>query len=128
MTINYVLFENNLTSDPNDYMAIVQPTGTADLDDIIERIMDETVMSPENLCDALVEMSNTPLILGDGVRRYQQLFRERVVESGIISEVRKDNNRDVAYQLGLDHYICKFQFICLKLFTGLLCFVFRLFF
>lgn len=39
MPINYSLFENNLTSDPDDYMAMVQPVGTADLDVIIERMI-----------------------------------------------------------------------------------------
>lgn len=38
MTIPYVLVENNLTSDPNDYYALVKPAGSADLDDIVERI------------------------------------------------------------------------------------------
>lgn len=40
MSINYVLLENNLTSDPDDHMAMVQPTGTAELDDIIERMIE----------------------------------------------------------------------------------------
>jgi hypothetical protein len=39
MPIQYALFENNLTSDPDDYMAMVQPIGTADLDMIIERMI-----------------------------------------------------------------------------------------
>jgi len=39
MTIDYVLFENHLTSDPDDYMAMVQPKGTAELEDIIERMI-----------------------------------------------------------------------------------------
>jgi len=39
MSINYVLHENNLTSDPDDYMALVQPVGTAELEDVIERIV-----------------------------------------------------------------------------------------
>ncbi len=39
MPINYVLFENNLTSDPDDYMALVQPTGTADLEAVIARMI-----------------------------------------------------------------------------------------
>ncbi|MCB8978705.1 MAG: DUF4469 domain-containing protein [Ardenticatenaceae bacterium] len=39
MPIQYALFENNLTSDPDDYMALVQPIGTADLDVIIERMI-----------------------------------------------------------------------------------------
>jgi len=49
MPINYVLFENNLTSDPTDYMAMVQPTGTAELEDVIERIIQQgsTVTRPD---------------------------------------------------------------------------------
>ena len=31
MTINYALFENHLTSDPDDYAAKVKTNGTADL-------------------------------------------------------------------------------------------------
>ncbi len=41
MPIQYALFENNLTSDPDDYMALVQPIGTADLDVIIERMIQQ---------------------------------------------------------------------------------------
>ena len=41
MPINYVLFENHLTSDPTDYMAVVQPTSTAELEDVIERIIQQ---------------------------------------------------------------------------------------
>ncbi|MCB9418639.1 MAG: DUF4469 domain-containing protein [Ardenticatenaceae bacterium] len=41
MPIQYALFENNLTSDPDDYMAMVQPVGTADLDMIIERMIQQ---------------------------------------------------------------------------------------
>jgi hypothetical protein len=40
MPVNYALFENNLTSDPDDYMAMVQPTGTAELEDVIERMIE----------------------------------------------------------------------------------------
>lgn len=40
MSTNYVLHENKLTSDPNDYMARVRPTGTADFDDIVSRIIE----------------------------------------------------------------------------------------
>jgi hypothetical protein len=39
MSINYILVENNLTSDPDDYAARVQPAGTAELQDVIERII-----------------------------------------------------------------------------------------
>lgn len=51
MTIDYVLFENNLTSDPDDYMAMVQPKGTAELEDVIERMIAQgsTVVKPDIL-------------------------------------------------------------------------------
>jgi hypothetical protein len=39
MTINYSLAENNLTSDPDDYVAMVQPVATAGLEDVIERMV-----------------------------------------------------------------------------------------
>lgn len=38
MPIRYVLRENNLTDDPDDYMAKVQPGGTVDMEDIIREI------------------------------------------------------------------------------------------
>jgi hypothetical protein len=34
MSINYILVENHLTSDPGDYWALVQPVGTAELEDV----------------------------------------------------------------------------------------------
>lgn len=40
MPIPYALFENNLTSDPDDYLALVQSTGAADLETVIERMME----------------------------------------------------------------------------------------
>lgn len=39
MTINYVLFENTLTDDPSDYRAVVRPKSTAELEDVIERMV-----------------------------------------------------------------------------------------
>ncbi len=41
MAIKYVLLENNLTADPDDYVAHVQPVGTADLETVIERIIQQ---------------------------------------------------------------------------------------
>jgi hypothetical protein len=41
MSIRYVLFENNLTSDPNDYAATVQAAATADLDAVIDRVIQQ---------------------------------------------------------------------------------------
>jgi len=41
MTINYALFENHLTSDPDDYAAKVQTNGTADLEAVAQRMIDQ---------------------------------------------------------------------------------------
>lgn len=41
MTINYELRENHLTSDPNDYYAGVQTSGSVDLDAIVQRMIDQ---------------------------------------------------------------------------------------
>lgn len=41
MAINYALFENHLTSDPDDYAASIQTNGTADLDAIAQRMIDQ---------------------------------------------------------------------------------------
>ncbi len=41
MTISYALYENHLTSDPDDYMALVQSKGTAELEDVIERMIEQ---------------------------------------------------------------------------------------
>ncbi len=40
MSISYVLSENNLTDEPNSYVARVQPTGTAELDNVIARMIE----------------------------------------------------------------------------------------
>lgn len=41
MSINYALFENNLTTDPNDYAAMVQITGSVNLEEIAQRMIDQ---------------------------------------------------------------------------------------
>ncbi len=41
MPIEYALFENNLTSDPADFAAVVQITFTADTDALIQRVLDQ---------------------------------------------------------------------------------------
>jgi len=55
MPINYALFENNLTSDPNDYAAQVQTTASADLDAIVRRIIDQGSTSTEADIAAVLE-------------------------------------------------------------------------
>ena len=40
MSINYATFENNLTSDPDDYTALVISKGTVEIDGIIERMLE----------------------------------------------------------------------------------------
>jgi DNA-binding domain/Domain of unknown function (DUF4469) with IG-like fold len=51
MAIRYSLFENALTSDPDDYKALVQLTGSADFDLIAQRITERgsTVTKPDLL-------------------------------------------------------------------------------
>jgi hypothetical protein len=51
MPIQYALFENNLTSDPDDYAASVQISGSADGDDLVQDIVDQgsTVGKPDIL-------------------------------------------------------------------------------
>ena len=51
MPIKYALFENNITSDPDDYAAIVQISGSADGDDLVQDIVDQgtTVNKPDIL-------------------------------------------------------------------------------
>ncbi len=39
--IVYIVLENHLTTDPDDYMAIVQPSGTATQEDVIEHIIQQ---------------------------------------------------------------------------------------
>jgi hypothetical protein len=41
MSIRYALFENPLSSDPKDHTAKVKPAGTATLDDVIARMIDQ---------------------------------------------------------------------------------------
>jgi len=40
MPIHYALFENNVTSDPDDYAAVVQAIDSADLDALIRRMLE----------------------------------------------------------------------------------------
>lgn len=51
MTIHYVLQENRLTSDPDDYMAMVHARGTAGENEVIQRMIDQgsTVNRPDIL-------------------------------------------------------------------------------
>ncbi|NQU21298.1 MAG: DUF4469 domain-containing protein [Candidatus Nealsonbacteria bacterium] len=51
MPIQYALFENNLTADPDDYAATVQISGSADGDDLVQDIVDQgsTVGRPDIL-------------------------------------------------------------------------------
>ena len=51
MAINYALFENHLTSDPDDYAAQVRITGSAGLEVVAKRMIDQgsTVTKPDIL-------------------------------------------------------------------------------
>jgi len=51
MPVQYALFENHVTTDPNDYAGIVQVSGSADGDDLVQDIIDQgsTVTRPDIL-------------------------------------------------------------------------------
>ena len=51
MPIKYALFENHITADPDDYMAMVEISGSADGDSLVQDIIDQgtTVNKPDIL-------------------------------------------------------------------------------
>nr|VFJ57972.1 MAG: protein of unknown function (DUF4469) with IG-like fold [Candidatus Kentron sp. DK] len=67
MPINYALFENHLTSDPNDYAAQVQFTGSTDLDTIVRRITEQGSTWSE---------SDIKAVLGETIRVCESLLLE----------------------------------------------------
>ena len=70
MSINYALFENHLTSDPDDYAAQVKITGSADLEALAERMIDQgsTVTKPDILAVLEDTIKATESCLLDGYR------------------------------------------------------------
>lgn len=77
MPIHYALFENNLTSDPNDYAAQVQITASVDLDGLAQRMIDQgsTVTKPDILA-----------VLEDAIKACESLLLEgsRVNFGGLV--------------------------------------------
>jgi hypothetical protein len=70
MPINYALFENSLTTDPNDYYATVQIAGTADLDTIAARISENgSVLAKADILAVLEASASTiATLLTEGQR------------------------------------------------------------
>ena len=70
MSIHYALFENHLTSDPDDYAAQVKITGSADLEALAERMIDQgsTVTKPDILAVLEDTIKATESCLLDGYR------------------------------------------------------------
>ncbi len=70
MAIKYALFENNLTSDPDDYNAVVQITAGVDTDAIIRRVLDQgsTVTEADLRASAADLVKATRSFLLDGAR------------------------------------------------------------
>ena len=62
MAIHYVLRENKATEDPNDYFAVVVPTGIADEDEFLERM--EGAGSTLKRPDMVAFMELAPQVLG----------------------------------------------------------------
>ena len=48
MALNYALFENHLTTDPTDYMAVVQNQQSKTQDDVIDLYMDDLASGARN--------------------------------------------------------------------------------
>lgn len=67
MPIHYALFENNLTADPADYAAQIQITGSADLDQIAGRMIDQ---------GSTVTRADILAVLEDAVTACEGLLRE----------------------------------------------------
>ena len=87
MSINYSLFENNLTSNPNDYTAVVQNQTSRSKEDIIEEMISRgsTVTKAEALSvleefEAAVERA---LIKGDSIN--MPLFRISASIQGVFN-------------------------------------------
>jgi len=70
MPINYALFENNVTADPDEHAATVQMTDTTDLDALIRRMIERG--STTTRADILAEMKDAigacESMLLDGMR------------------------------------------------------------
>ena len=70
MPIHYALFENNVTSDPEDYAAVVQAIDSADLDALIRRMLERG--STTTRADILAVMEDAigacEALLLDGMR------------------------------------------------------------
>ncbi len=65
MPIDYALFENNLTSDPDDYAAIVQIAGSWDLDTIADKIVARG--STVGKADVLAVLTDAESVCAEGV-------------------------------------------------------------
>ena len=70
MPINYALFENNLTSDPDDYNAVVQITFSADTEALIQRVLEQgsTVTEADLRASAADLVQATKSLLLEGAR------------------------------------------------------------
>lgn len=70
MPINYALFENNLTSDPDDFNAVVQITFSADTEALIQRVLDQgsTVTEADLRAAAADLVKATKSLLLEGAR------------------------------------------------------------
>ena len=70
MPVKYALFENNLTSDPADFMAVVQITTSADTDAIIARVLEQgsTVTEADLRAAAADLVKATQSMLKEGQR------------------------------------------------------------
>lgn len=97
MAIKYALYDNQMTSDPEDYMAQVQHDKTLSLDDLIEVMIGRgsTVTKAEALSvlEEFFEAITTALKNGDAINT--ELFNISVSLRGVFTNIndRYDSNR-----------------------------------
>ena len=59
MSANYVLHENKLTDNPNDYMAKVKPSGSMGFDDVVNRIIEQgSTVVKSDIYSVIEDMNN----------------------------------------------------------------------
>ena len=97
MAVKYALFENHLTSDPDDYMAIVQSQRTRDINDIIDIMIGRgsTVTKAEAL--SVLEEFNNALsqVLADGDSINLPFFKAKISISGEFANAEAPFDRNI---------------------------------
>lgn len=91
MSLKYALFENNLTPDPNDYMAVVQPESSKTQEQVIDLMVSRG--STVTKAEALSVMEEYALaveqILRDGGSLTTPLFNLSASIAGVFTDKKE---------------------------------------